>query len=112
MYVQKTIYSRYIGMPQEHQIPMYPKKNTSELHKIKQSRCIHPSKSIKISNPRCHILSLEANLRANHSEIHQNSPKTAHPDVSLFIQYRHLVVVIVLEVVSFRASEVYNQKHD
>ena len=26
MYVHKTIYSIYIGMPQNHQIPMYPKK--------------------------------------------------------------------------------------
>ena len=26
MYVLETIYSRYIGMHQKHQIPMYPKK--------------------------------------------------------------------------------------
>ena len=26
MYVHKTMYSRYIGMSQEHQIPMYPPK--------------------------------------------------------------------------------------
>ena len=77
-----------------------------------QFRCIHPSKSINLSNPRCHILPPEANLRANHSEIHRNSPKPGNPDVSLFIQYRHLVVVIVLEVIGLGASEVDNQKHD
>ena len=55
-----------------------PKKNTSELHKNRQFRCIHPSKSINLSNPRCHIIPSEANLRANHSEIHQNSSKTPH----------------------------------
>ena len=71
MYVHKTIYSRYIGMHQKHQIPMYPKKEY-------------------IGTP----------------------PKPGNPDVSLFIQYRHLVVVIVLEVIGFGASEVDNQKHD
>ena len=59
------------------------KKNTSELHKNRQFRCIHPSKSINLSNPRCHILPPEANLRANHSEIHRNSPKPGNPDVSI-----------------------------
>ena len=58
--------------------PRKSKWNTSKLHKIKQSRCIHPSKSIKLSNPRCHIIPSEANLRANQSEIHQNSSKTPH----------------------------------
>ena len=45
-------------------------------------------------------------------EIHRDWMKTRNPDASLFIQYRHLVVVIVLEVISFGASEVDNQKHD
>ena len=49
------------------------KKNTSKLHKIRQSRCIHPSKFIKLSNPRCHIILPEADLRANHSELQLSS---------------------------------------
>ena len=49
----------------------------------------------------------------NHTfQIHRDATKTSDSDVSLFIQYRHLVVVIVLEVIGFGASEVDNQKHD
>ncbi len=74
---------------------MYP---SLEIYQFKQPALPHIT--IRSKSPR------------NHSEIHRNSPKPGNPDVSLFIQYRHLVVVIVLEVIGFGASEVDNQKHD
>ena len=67
------------------------KKNTSELHKNRQSRCIHPSKSINLSNPRCHIIPSEANLRANHSEIHRNSTKAGNSDVYVYLSIFNFV---------------------
>ena len=70
------------GCPKNIRFRCIQKKNTSELHKIRQFRCIHLSKSINLSNPRCHIIPSEANLRANQSEIHQNSTKSGNPDVS------------------------------
>ena len=82
MYVPKSEISDTSGCIKDIIFRCIQKKNTSELPKIRQSRCIYPSKSIKISNPRCHIIPFEANLRANHSEIHRNSPKPANPDVS------------------------------
>ena len=60
MYVAKSENFRYIGMPQEHQIPMYPKKEyigtpqkqtipmylPLQIHQIKQSLELHsPTKS-------------------------------------------------------------------
>ena len=83
MYVAKSEIPDTSGCPKKIRFRCIPKKNTSELQKIRQFRCIHPSKSIKISNPRCHILSSEANLRANQSEIHRNSKKSGNPDVSI-----------------------------
>ena len=79
------------GCPKNTRFRCIQKKNTSELHKIRQSRCIHPSKSIKISNPRCHILPSEANLRANHSEIHRNSTKAGNSDVYVYLSIFNLV---------------------
>ena len=63
MYVTKTIHSRYIGIQQEYQIPMYPKKEyigTSQkqaipmylplqVYQIKQPALPHTSNSKQIS---------------------------------------------------------------
>ena len=70
------------GCPKNIRFRCIQKKNTSELHKSRQSRCIHSSKSINLSNPRCHIIPSEAHLRANHSETHRNSIKIGNSDVS------------------------------
>ena len=55
MYVAKSENFRYIGMASECRFPMYVIigfiVNTSEARKSRQSRCIFPSKSIKLSNP-------------------------------------------------------------
>ena len=74
---------------------MYP---SLEIYQFKQPALLHIP--IRSESPR------------NHSEIHRNPTKSGNSDVSLFIQYRHLIVVIVLEVIGFGASEVDNQKHD
>ena len=63
MYVHKTIYSRYIGMLQNHQIPMYPKKeyigtlqlmaipmyHLLQTYQIKQPAMPHTSNSKRIA---------------------------------------------------------------
>ena len=90
MYVLKPYIPDTSGCPKNIRFRCIAQKNTSELQKIRQSRCIHPSKSIKISNPRCHILPSEANLRANHSEPRPTSLLTLFPIgciLTLLIQY-------------------------
>ena len=69
MYIPKTIHSGYIGIQQQYQIPMYPKKeyigipqnhaipmylNFPNPSKILETPQKYP-KSINLSNPRCHI---------------------------------------------------------
>ena len=75
MYGPETTHSRYIGIQQKYQIPMYPKKEyigTPQNHAIPMYLNFQPlktpSSSIRLSNPRCHIIPSEADLRANHSE--------------------------------------------
>ena len=66
-YITKSYIPDTSGFNKNIRFRCIPKKNTSELHKNRQSRCIHPSKSINLSNPRRHIIPSEANRRANHS---------------------------------------------
>ena len=83
MYIPKTIHYRYIGIQQKYQIPMYPKK---EYIGVPQKQAIPmylsfqtpqkyskllkntPNLSKKATRVATYLI-LQANLRANHSEV-------------------------------------------
>ena len=67
-YITKVRFQIHRDAPIIKDSDVSPKRIHRNSIKIGNLDVSSPSRSIKISNPRCHILPPDANLRANHSE--------------------------------------------